>query len=250
MCNCREEGDYRPVMLQNFQCGVYEMNLSFDQFRQDAKLAAESYIRNAEKYDLDGIIIDFDTAMSAGACGCGVYFHHDKPAVCIKGILDDIEEVDSLKRPIFENDPRVMHCIEVSRLIADYFKNEKYVECGCDPAPFSLASMLRGSQELMVDLMDEDNEEYIYRLLDYSRDATEQFVKLGVQTGAHCIANGDSVAGPAMISPQLYRKYAKPYEVFAARIAHEHGKDYKLHICGDTSLILNDFLDLPVVLWN
>jgi MtaA/CmuA family methyltransferase len=57
------------------------------------------------------------------------------------------------------------------------------------------------------------------------------------------ISNGDSPAGPDLIPPDLYRTYAFPYEKQVVEVAHEAGLPYTLHICGNTSLILNDMIE-------
>ena len=241
-----EKADYRPVMLHNFQHCIRESGISFGEFRACAKTAAECFIKNAEKYDLDGILIDFDTATLAGACGCEVVYPDDKAAVATKHVLNDIEDVSKLLPVALENSRAVEVWLETSRLIVDYFGKEKYIRCNCDQAPFSLASMLRGSQELMMDLVDEDYEEEIMQLLRYSNDVTKQFIRMAAQTGAHCVSNGDSVAGPAMISPEMYEKFAVPFEREVAQEAHANGVDYFLHICGDTTKILSAFPTLGV----
>jgi uroporphyrinogen decarboxylase len=62
------------------------------------------------------------------------------------------------------------------------------------------------------------------------------------EAGAHMVSNGDSPAGPALISPRLYREFAFPYEKLAAASAHKLGLPYALHICGNTDLILEDMV--------
>lgn len=241
-----EAADCRPVMLHNFQSSVWEAGITFDVFRGNPHKAAEAFIRSTEKYDLDGVFIDFDTATLAGACGCKVAKPIDKAAVTTKGILEDIEDVSQLKPVKIENYEGVANWLETSRIIKEYFGSEKYVRCNCDAAPFSLASMLRGSQDFMMDLLDEDYEEEIRALLEYCLDATGQFINLASQTGADCVSNGDSVAGPAMISPDMYRKFAVSYERKIIELAHEKHVDYMLHICGDTTKILEEFPKLGV----
>jgi uroporphyrinogen decarboxylase len=63
------------------------------------------------------------------------------------------------------------------------------------------------------------------------------------ETGAHMLSNGDSPAGPEMISPQMYRELALPYEKRIAEQAHATGLPYLLHICGNTSPILHDLVE-------
>lgn len=233
-----EASDCRPVMLHNFMCSVKEAGITFDEFRQSPQKAAEIFIKSTEKYDLDAVLIDFDTATLAEACGCTVVDTPDKASVVVKGVLEDITEVTKLKPICLENSRRIQHWLETSRIVKEYFGKEKYIRCNCDQAPFSLASMLRGSQQLMMDLTDEDYEGDITTLLEYCLDVSSQFIKLAAQTGADAVSNGDSVAGPAMISPAMYQKFGFPYEKPLAELAHTCHVDYLLHICGDTTKIL------------
>jgi uroporphyrinogen decarboxylase len=71
---------------------------------------------------------------------------------------------------------------------------------------------------------------------------TSQFLQHMAATGADMLSNGDSPAGPEMISPAMYATFAQPAEKRAADLARQLGKTYLLHICGDTSLILEAML--------
>ncbi len=99
--------------------------------------------------------------------------------------------------------------------------------------------MMRTPSEWMMDLVLEDHHERVFKLLDYCTDVTSQFIRLMAQTGADMVSNGDSPAGPAMISPAMYREFALPYEKKIVDVAHECGLPYMLHICGDTTVILD-----------
>ena len=122
-----------------------------------------------------------------------------------------------------------------------YFKDEVFLRGNIDQAPFSLASMLRTPAEWMTDLL--VNEEFAFRLLDYCFDACIQYLRLMAATGVHMLSNGDSPAGPDLVPPGLYRKFALPYENKLAILAHELGKPYLVHICGNTDLILQDLAE-------
>ena len=92
-------------------------------------------------------------------------------------------------------------------------------------APFSLASMMRGVQDWMLDLMIGD-EEQVFQLLEYCTDASSQFITLMTQTGCDMVSNGDSPAGPDMISGEMFEKYAMPFEKRLVDLAHILGKNY------------------------
>jgi uroporphyrinogen decarboxylase len=62
------------------------------------------------------------------------------------------------------------------------------------------------------------------------------------ETGADMVSNGDSVAGTDVVSPDLYRRYALPYERIVVNAVHELGLPYILHVCGNTGPILGDLI--------
>jgi uroporphyrinogen decarboxylase len=53
------------------------------------------------------------------------------------------------------------------------------------------------------------------------------------------VSNGDSPAGPEMISADMFEKFAMPYEKRIVDLAHSLGKAYTMHICGNTEVILD-----------
>lgn len=236
-----EKPDKIPVMLHNFMLAAREHNVTMEQYRNDPKLIAECFIASVEKYEYDGVLIDIDTVTLAGAVGVPVDFPVDDPARSHEGNIKSLEDVFELKPVKIENYRYVQNCLEAVRILKDYYKDEIFVRGNCDQAPFSLASMMRGAQTWMLDLM-MGTEEQITCLLEYCLDAGIQFIKLMTQTGCHMVSNGDSPAGPEMISSEMYVKYALPYEKKLAGAAHSEGVRYALHICGNTDVILDHML--------
>ncbi|MCH5376312.1 MAG: uroporphyrinogen decarboxylase, partial [Planctomycetes bacterium] len=113
----------------------------------------------------------------------------------------------------------------------------------CDQAPFSLASMMRTPAQWMMDLLDKQHGDQVQKLLEYCTEASSQFLCAMASTGAHMVSNGDSPAGPEMISPDFYRRFAQPYEKQLVAMAHQRNLPYVLHICGNTDLILDDMVE-------
>jgi MtaA/CmuA family methyltransferase len=237
-----ERPDKVPVMLHNFRMAARENGVTMKTFREDPHAAALSFIRAAEKYRVDGILVDIDTATLAGAAGAVVDLPEDEPARVRAGCIEDIEMTGGLPPVDITGDRRVGHWLETVRLLAEHFSGELMIRGNCDQAPFSLASMLRSPGEWLMDLVDPEKEDYVLRLLERCTGITGQFIRLMAGTGAHMVSNGDSPAGPEMISPVLYRKFALPYERQVVQEAREAGMPYVLHICGNTGLILKDMI--------
>jgi uroporphyrinogen decarboxylase len=228
-------------MLHNFMMAAEEAGFSMKQFRDDPRNAANAFIQSVEKYDLDGVMIDFDTTLIAGSIGVPVDYPDDEPARIPMGLIASWEDMDKLKEIDLAKNERVQIWLETCRLIKQHFRDEVYVRGNCDQAPFSVASMVRGAQEWMIDLMMPGPE--VTQLLDYCTGVCVQFIELMAGTGVDMISNGDSPAGPEMISPEMFRQYALPYEKKLVDAAHAQGLPYLNHICGNTEMILADMLE-------
>jgi MtaA/CmuA family methyltransferase len=96
------------------------------------------------------------------------------------------------------------------------------------------AADLRGMLPLMIDL--NLRPDWVAELLEQIVKVEIKFAREQVKAGADIIGLGDAVA--SQVSPEMYREFALPYEqrIFAA--VHELGGIARLHICGDTTHIL------------
>ena len=233
--------DKVPVMLHNFMMATGECGVTMEQYRNSPKVIAETFIAAVDKYQYDGIVVDIDTVTLAGAVGVTVDFPVNSPARSHTGNLESLEDVYRLKPVSIENYKYIQIWLEAVRILKDYYKNELYIRGNCDQSPFSLASMMRGAQNWMLDLMT-GTDEQLEILLEYCTGVSCQFIKLMAQTGCDMVSNGDSPAGPEMISPEMYLKYAMPYEKKIVEAAHGSGVAYTLHICGNTDVILQHML--------
>jgi len=238
-----ERPDHVPVILHNFMMAAREDGHLFSEWRKDPEKIAGSFIRSVETYDLDAVLMDLDTATLAGTLGVPVEQPEDDPALSHGACLGSLAEVDELRPVDVGADPRVQVWLEAVRLLVAHFGNEVLIRGNCDQAAFSLASMMRGPVEWMMDLTDPDNHERAKRLLDHCCEAHLQFVRLMAETGAHMASCGDSPAGPSLVSPRMYREFALPWEQRIVEEAHRLGLPYVIHICGRTEPILDDMLE-------
>ena len=234
--------DRTPVMLHNFLMAAREYGITMEQYRNHPRLIAETFMSAIDKYQYDGILVDIDTVTLAGALGVPVDFPVDGPARSHLGNLLNLEDAALLKPARIEDYRYIQVWLEAVRLLSEQYKNQIYIRGNCDQAPFSVAGMMRGMQDWMVDLMMGDDERIGY-LLEYCTDAASQFIRLMAQTGCDMVSNGDSPAGPDMISPEMFAKYASPYEKRIVDVAHGLGLPYTLHICGNTDTILESMFD-------
>ena len=230
-----------PITLHNFLMAAEEAGYSQGQYREDPDKIADTFIRAVEKYRYDGVLVDIDTVTLAGSVGVPVDFPEKECARSHDGSLDNLEDVRKLPAPDVLRYKYINIWLEAVRKLADHFQGEISVRGNCDQAPFSLASMMRGAQNWMMDMLDGERQHYVTELLDYCFEAAKQFLTAMSETGADILSNGDSVAGPSMISPDMYERYALPYEKKIIDAVHGLGFPYILHICGNTGAILKYF---------
>ena len=238
-----KQPDTIPVMLHNFMMAAREAGLTMDAFRHDPQEMARAFIEAVEKYEYDAIMIDVDTVTLAGAAGVPIESPVDQPSVAIGARLQSLEEVHELEPVDIRQYHSVQVWLEATSILCKHFGDSILIRGNCDQSPFTLASLIRGMEPWMLDLANEDHHELVHKLLDYSTSITLQFIRLMSETGAHMISNGDSTAGPELISPAMFRTFALPYEKKIVQCSHELRLPYVLHICGNTSRIIDDMLE-------
>jgi MtaA/CmuA family methyltransferase len=232
--------DSTPVMLHNFMMAAREAGYTMSEYRNDSSKIAVSFIQAVEKYQYDGLLVDMDTVTLAGAVGVPVDFPDDEPARSVQGCVKSLDEIEDLPPVNISSYKYVEILLEAVRKLKEHFRDEIFIRGNCDQLPFSLASMMRTPQEWYVDLI--ANEEKALKLLEYCTEATIQFISLMADTGADMVSNGDSPAGPDLISPGMYSKFALPFEKRVVDKAHQLGCPYALHICGNTDSILEQMI--------
>ena len=78
--------------------------------------------------------------------------------------------------------------------------------------PLDLLALLRGEEDFLMDLADEDVEdEVIFHALEWATEAHIIFAK-AMRDITHATSMGDVYGGPSVMSPTMYRKYGLPYE--------------------------------------
>jgi uroporphyrinogen decarboxylase len=230
--------DVRPVMLHNFMMAAREAGVSMRRYRSDPHAIARVFIESVDRYGYDGILVDVDTATLAGAVGVPVGFSESEPAVCHGRLLARLEDAAALKPVDVGRYPGVQVWLEAVRILRRHFRDEVFVRGNCDQAAFSLAGMIRGLDDWLMDLMDETKQESCHQLLKYACGVSAQFLRLMADAGAHMVSNGDSSAGTSLISPRLHCAFAHPYERELADCAHGCGVPWALHVCGNATRIL------------
>ena len=234
-----------PVMAHNFLMAVREAGFTQKQFRESPDVMVKTMTEATMKYDLDCVLLDVDTALLASACGADVMYPDDLAAVAKGTQPVPLEELpDKVKAVDLMASERVRHYLEAAeRLVQWGNENDRFIRINADQGAFSLACILTGMDEFMMDLLDEDYEDDINRLLDATYSVALKMHELCFATGAHMTSYGNSSEGCSVISPACFRQFAKERETRLAADLKARGIPYLCHICGDVNPILPDLVE-------
>ncbi len=234
--------DRVPVDLHNFQPAALSLGLPLSQVFQNGGLLAEAMIKAWREFGHDMLLVENGTACNAQACGVEVIYRDDSAPAAHIPVLKELEDIEKLKIPDPEKTFPMSEIIKAVKIIKKEIGNEAWIVGRADQGPMDLASQLRGLNEWMMDLALGEKEEWIHRVLDYSRAVATRYAFALMDAGAHSTSIGEPVAGPDMISPKFYRKYAFPYEKRMVDDLKARGIILANHICGNTIPIINDFV--------
>ncbi|MEI7946820.1 MAG: uroporphyrinogen decarboxylase family protein [bacterium] len=234
--------DRIPVVPQTFMFAAETAGFKVGELAHSARKMVDAQVISQAKYGYDGCVIDFDDASLAEACGAKVIFREDDPAIVDESdvVIKDLRDVEQLQLPDPWKDGRLPVWLEATRLLKERIGDQVFIMGRADQGPFSLACLLRGPQHFMMDLLDEESEEGVHKLIDYCRQACAVFAKAQKDAGAHATSIGDAFAGPNLISPELYRKFALEPERRLTEEVQAAGIPFSLHICGNTNGIIAD----------
>ncbi|UCG88309.1 MAG: uroporphyrinogen decarboxylase family protein [Gemmatimonadota bacterium] len=201
----------------------------------DHRVLVESNLRVAGDFDLDIVQAISDPYREAADLGLAVEFPDDGLPVSKQPLLATPEDLQRLT-PIRPEEGRRMS----DRIGAlELFKTEVggvIPIMGWVEGALAEAADLRGMHNLMIDL--HDRPEWVEQLLEFLVEIEVGFARAQVRAGADIIGLGDAVA--SQISPAMYREFALPYEQRIFQAVKELGAVARLHICGDTTHLVDD----------
>ncbi len=233
--------DKVPMMLHCFMAAAQEKGFSMGQYRNSAQNVADAHLAFAEKYGMDGILMDIDTCIEADAVGVPVDFPEHEPARAIGALSTDKKTLlAALKPEKLLQSPRVEISLEAVRIMKERVAGQLFIRSNCDQMAFSLAMLTYGMTDFMADLLDEDLEDDILEIIDAAYAVHLSYHKLMHQAGADMTSFGDSSCGPDLLSRDCYLKYSYPFHKRLQQDLAKENIQALCHICGNLDRILED----------
>jgi len=250
--------DRVPVDLHNFMMTAYVSGIPFPEFFQNGEAMAAGQIQAWREFGHDVLLVENGTAALAEACGCQVEYLLDSAPVSHGPAIKSLDELDKLEVP----DPYKAHPLKenlkATRIIARELGDKAFIMGRADQGPFSLAAMILGMDVFLYDLAltqkkrstrrpqsepDTDLSKKLHRLLEFCLEVSTRYALAQMEQGAHMTSIGESLSGPDVCSPQMFKAYEWGYAKKLVDRLKEKGILLAYHICGDATKILTDMVD-------
>jgi MtaA/CmuA family methyltransferase len=238
-----KQTDTLPLMPVTMMIAADEIGVPYGTYATDFRRHVEGQCAIAEHYDIDYVSAISDPAVEAHDCGATIQFYEDQPPAVDEehALLLDKSSLVSLKKPNPADGKRMSNRLNVLSGLRQAVGEEKLVE-GWIEGPCAEAADLRGINRIMLDFYDDPA--FLRDLFEFVTEMEIDFARAQIEAGADCIGIGDAAA--SLVGPQLYNEFVWEYEKRYVEAIHEAGGIVRLHVCGNTTEIVDGFAKLGI----
>ncbi|MCL5745740.1 MAG: hypothetical protein M1541_17750 [Acidobacteria bacterium] len=234
--------DRLPVTMHNFLPAALASGRCLQDVLRNGEFLAEAVLAAWREFGHDMIQLENGTMCSAEACGVEVLYQDASPPAIRNAALKRLEDVASMQVPDPYTTFPMSELLRATRIVAREIGDKAWLCARADQGPASLATQLYGAERLLLEIGEDLQEGLIHALLDFSRKVVTRFAIALAECGGHSTCIGDSIAGPDVMAPKHYRKYAWGQEKAMAEELRSRGIYLHIHICGDATQIAEDFV--------
>lgn len=241
-CMKRSHADRIPVgiILGPFRARV--LGCSLKDYWSDGKKLAEGTVACYELFKHDSVEVTWDIMMEAEAAGAELEFPEDGIPGVVKYILSQKSALGSLKLPQPESSGRFPLYIEACKVVAKAIKDSAIA--GTVTGPWTIATGLRGAQELIFDTVDDPS--FVEELMRFTTEVTKILGSKVIETGL-ALTMGEAASSCSLISPTIYRHFIKPHHQEIVDFFRQRKVGLSMHVCGYIDPIMGDLNDLGIV---
>ena len=165
----------------------------------------------------------------------------DGPALTAT-VIQSLDDLDSLDLEKVMANPIMQGIIRSHHIVADAIGKETFV-MPTQWAPLTCAARILGTEAVMNATLDEPDR--LLRLIEFSTELLWSVLDPILAHEDILGANfADPVASGDLISPEAFRRFAAPFLKDLVERTRAKGKYAMIHICGDTTGILEDIVDI------
>jgi MtaA/CmuA family methyltransferase len=222
------------------------LGISYREYTTNGHAMAEAQIKVRDMFGVDAITACSDAFGVSADLGADMVFPENETPFAAAPLVTSASDLDRLVRPDpSDPDTRMADRVRATRDMVRAVGDDCLV-LGWVDMPFAEACSVCGVSEFMLMLYDDPV--LAHRVLEFLTGTVIDFCLAQLDAGALLIGAGDAAA--SLISPRRYREFALPYEQRVCKAVHAAGGLIKLHICGNTTHILDDMVRSGADLFN
>ena len=238
--------DRVPVFPLLMFFAQHRLGITYREFAANGRALADAQLNVQKKFNLDVITACSDAFRISADLGAEMVYPEDKPPFAASRLIQSESDFKKLGHPDpLNKGSRMADRIFGVKCMVDAIGHECLV-LGWVDMPFAEACSLCGVTEFMLLLV--DNPELAHAILRFLAGIVIEFGMAQLRAGAPMIGAGDAAA--SLIAPDQYREFALPYEQKVVDAIHTNGGLIKLHICGNTTHLLQDMIRSGADLFN
>jgi MtaA/CmuA family methyltransferase len=220
--------------------------VTYRDYVTNGSIMAESQIRVIENFNVDAITGCSDAFRVSADLGGEMVYPLELPPHLSRPIITCESDLNRLRKPDYSSPRSRMN--DRTKCVSEMVRNagDHCLVLGWVDMPFAEACSVCGVAEFMMMLCTDPL--LAHKILNFLTGIVIDFCFMQLDAGAPMIGSGDAAA--SLISPELYREFALPYEQQVIEAVHCKGGLVKLHICGNTSSLLPYMVESGADLYN
>ena len=206
--------------------------ITYDEWSQDAELAAKSMIQAQDLIGFDGILGLVDLSVEAADFGQSMVYpiedtahpDYDDPFIKTPDDYAKIERIDVAKAP------RMQHSLKYMKMVSDA-KAATTAIMGFVYGPLGILNMMRGAEKLFKDCYKHPEE--VIAAEAVITDVLIDYIKEFGKTGVHAIVLDTLFASQSIMSKKMWQKMEAPFVKRMADEIRANGMMVMVHNCGN-----------------
>jgi uroporphyrinogen decarboxylase len=230
-----------PFIPTIFEHSARVIGKTPSEIAQDEDLIVESQLACYEMYRHDLIAIGVDIYnIEYEALGAKVFFPENEELPSIsETMISGPDDIDRLTIPDPEKDGRMPMFLNAVQRVNEKVGSEVIVN-GTVVGPFTLAAIMRGFENFVMDLVMEP--EFAYKLMEFANKVSLAFAESFIKRGVGLSINESWIA-PPLLSPAFYAENVVGYERQLIQAIKKLGqKNVALISGGNTTDIVDDMI--------
>ncbi len=203
---------------------------------------AKALLAGQRELGYDAIYAGWESSFNllAEAMGCSMRYPDDDVPQVTGHIVQGSSDLDKVPVPDPENAGRIPIHLETVKLVKRKVGDKVPIFCYV-PGPFTLAGQLCGVNKLMIATIRDT--QFVKDLTRITTEASMRYVEANIAAGADVIVAADPTASSSLISPKMFKTLALPCLKEVLSVAVKEGVIPSLHVCGQTTPILELMCD-------